>query len=161
MPKNNLLKTASFSIKTLITAFLVSLWIGYGVAILQVHSRTGLSREQTVVYFRGNEADPDSLQVPQSYGSLVSVAHTHSFSQPLMLVLVGFIFALTGLSERTKATGIVLFFLSSLASSASPFLIRYAGAGWVWLLEVSGVVMMATFVVMSVAILKDVWKNAS
>ena len=157
MARNSRLNSLPPSWKVLITGFLLALMIGHAVAVLQVHSRTGLDRAKTILYFRGNEADPDSLQVPQSYGSLVAIAHVHSFSQPMMLALVGFLFVLTGASEKTKILIILVGLTGSLGHNAGPFLIRYVSAAWVILIELSGVAMLGSFIVMFVRILRDVW----
>ena len=160
MEKYNRLSSAPLSVKVLITFFLVLVAIGHFVAILQVYSRAQFDHEKTITYFRGNPDDPDTLQLPQSYGAMLSVTHTHVFSQSMLIALVCLLFTQTRLRELTKTGGVLLAFLSSLFSMASPWLIQYVGAGWVWLLEVSGAMLMVSFVSMFFLILRDVWGKA-
>ena len=159
MEKNSRLSGQLLSVKVLITMFLMMIALAHVVAILQAHSRTQLDREKTITYFRGNPDDPDSLQIPQSYGSMITISHTHTFSQTMMIGLVGFLFILTGLGERIKATGVVIAFFSSLLSNGSPWLIRYVGDGWVLLLEISGAMLIVSFATMFFFILRDVWRK--
>ena len=159
MEKNSRLSGQLLSVKVLITMFLMMIALAHVVAILQAHSRTQLDREKTITYFRGNPDDPDSLQIPQSYGSMITILHAHTFGQTMMIGLVGLLFALTGLGERVKAGGIVIAFLSSLLSNGSPWLIRYVGDGWVLLLEISGAMLIVSFATMFFFILRDVWRK--
>ncbi len=159
MGRNNRLSRQTLSVKVLITMFLVMIAIAHVVAILQVHSRTQFDREKTITYFRGNPDDPDSLQLPQSYGAMITISHAHTFSQTMMIGLVGLLFALTSLGEKVKAGGIIAAFLSSLLSNGSPWLVRYAGPEWALLLEVSGAMLMASFATMLFFILRDLWSK--
>lgn len=157
MENRSRLSGQPLSVKVLITSFLVMIAIAHGVSLLQVHSRTQFDRQKTITYFRGNPNDPDSLQIPQSYGSMITIAHAHSFSQTMMIGMMGLIFALTGLGEKRKSGVILLYFFSSLLNNGSPWLVRYVSAGWVRLLEAAGGLMMTCFLFMLVVILRDLW----
>ena len=156
MPNNIQLSALSFSLKILVTSFIVALAVAYSIALLQVRDRTRLNVSQTVMHYRGSPEDRE-MNPPQSSATMISVAHVHSFSQPLVLVLLGFIFALTGLKEGTKAGWILASFIASLCSNGSPWLIREVSTQFVLLLYISGGVMMLAFLVMTARILKELW----
>lgn len=145
------------SLKVLITAFVLSVAVGYSISLLQVFERAGIKVEQTVRHYRGAEGAEGEVFIPQSYTTLLSTTHVHTFSQPLLLGLLGFLFALTAASERSKIGWILASFLGSLASNAGPWAIRYLWSGAVYLLYAGGAAMFLSFAAMSVTILHETW----
>ncbi len=152
------------SAKILITACVLSLAVGYGVALLQVQVRTHFHPNQTVSHFRGTPENTDDsvdgaepIAVPQSDMTLISVAHVHAFSQPVVLALMGFLFLWTGFSERWKIFWILLSFGGSLASNACPWLIRDVSPRFVGGLYAGGGAMFLSFVVMAISVLWTTW----
>ena len=92
------LTTLPIPAKVLITCFVMAIGVGYSISILQVRARTHLNRQETVRHFRGSDEQPE-IYLPQSSGTMISVAHVHSFSQPVVLALLSFLFLFTNLSE--------------------------------------------------------------
>ena len=95
------LKTLPLSLKVLITAFVLTIAVGYSISLLHVFERAGMRADQTVRHYRGTEGAEGEVFIPQSYATLLSTTHVHTFSQPLLLGLVGFLFALSSVSERS------------------------------------------------------------
>lgn len=154
----NKLSTLPLSLKVIATCFVLAVGIGYGVAMLQVFNRTGLEVGKTVIHYRGSPDDA-TMSVPQSYPTMLSITHVHSFSQPLVIGLVAFLFALTHLAERSKIFWTLVSFLGSLTSNAGPWLIRYGAPQFVSLLYFSGSAMILGFLVMAFFVLGDLWKG--
>lgn len=158
--RNFRLGRSAFSIKVLVTCVVATLAVGYGVSLLQVHNRGAFDRERTILHFRGAETEENGLNgiyVRQSDTTMISVAHVHTFSQPVTLGIMGLLFALTGLAEGTKVLWILLSFLGSLAMNAGPWLIRDVSLRFVILLYAAGVIMILSFLVMAAAVLYETW----
>lgn len=157
--KNFRLSNLSVSIKTVISCYVGALFLGYFVALVQVYNRTQFDLAQTLLYYRGTESggeDAGALTGP-SFATLLSVSHVHTMSQPVMLALLGFIFALTYVSQKAKVIFILTAFLSSLVSNLAPWLIRYASRDMALLFPLSQMFLMMSFFIMAFVILYDVW----
>ncbi|MDO8520050.1 MAG: hypothetical protein Q7T11_07815 [Deltaproteobacteria bacterium] len=155
--KNDTLIKAPSPLKVLATSLITTIWIGYGVALLQIFNRTTFNLANVILYYRGDPADENAIHLPQSFASLVSVAHVHSLSQPMMLALIGLVFAFSTATNRTKNIFIIMAFAASLVSNAAPWLIRYVSPSAVFLLPLSQAGLAVSFLVMSVIPLSDMW----
>ncbi len=154
--ENKSLSQFPLAIKVLCACYILSNLLSYGVALLQVYDRSHYDMDKTITYYRGDE-DPDSMMLPQSFTSILSITHVHSFSQPVMLVLLGGIFVFTKKSQKAKSTLIILAFLGLLLSNATPWLIRYAAGGFVYLYPISQTMVAAGILSMSYFSLKEIF----
>ena len=145
------------SLKVLVTCFILTLMAGYAVALLQVNERTRFDLAQTLLHYRG--AEEGGIHLPQSFGTLLSVSHVHTFSQPVMLVLVGLLFSLSRVTEKAKVIFILLSFAGSVLSNAAPWLIRYTDPRPAVLLPVSQMALFISFFVMAFVVLRDTWRR--
>lgn len=144
--------------KVLATCFIVTLLFGYAVSLFQVYHRSGVVLSEVIAHYRGDETGADPLLLPQTFTTLLSVAHVHTFSQPLLFALLGLIFIFSSRSERWKSFLIVAGFAGSLLSNAAPWLIRYTHPQTVLLLPFSQVAIALSIVGMSYVSLRDMWK---
>jgi hypothetical protein len=125
------------SLKTLCICYILTILLGYGVSLLKVYDHSnGFNLSETATRYRG-DPDPDAMMPPQSYASLLSVAHVHSFSQPFMLALLGLIFVFSTHSQGLKSALILSAFVGSFISNLTPWLIRYLSAEAVYLYPLS------------------------
>ncbi len=153
-----ILHKLSIPLKVLATCLIASLLVGYLVAIFQIYGRTHFDVTETTRYYRGEKAETEEASLPpQSLATMISVSHVHTFSQPVMLALVGFLFALSYASSQAKVIFITLSFVASLVSNASPWLIRFVSPACVILLPISQMVLMLTFFIMAFVILHHLW----
>jgi hypothetical protein len=154
------LSRASLSLKTLVTFCVLGLSVGYSVSLLQIYNRSHFNKEQAIEHYRGaSDSNEDSLAVPQSDTSLISIAHVHTFSQPAILGMMGLMLVFTGLREGTKSFWIALSFVGSFAKNLSPWLIRDVSSHFIYLMYFGGGVMFLSFGVMALAILKETWSR--
>ena len=152
------LKSLSSSQKIVVTCFVVTIMLGYLVAVMKIFDHNHLDLEKTLIYYRGAETGEDvGIILPPSFSTLLSVAHNHMFSQPVMLFLMGILFTFTYMSQKSKSLFILLSFVGSLLSNASPWLIRYVSSKTVMLLPFSQMLMMSSFFVMGFVVLYDIW----
>ena len=158
MEKNKFLFSQPTPIKLLITCFVLSLLMGYVIAILQIYNRTQFDVGHTIQYYRGVESANELEAIPgPSFATLLSVAHVHTLSQPVMLALMGLLFAMSYVTTKAKSLFIVLSFLCSWISNLSPFLIRYISKNFSILLPLSQMMLMLSFFIMAFVVLYDVW----
>ncbi len=156
------LSELSVALKTVITCYIGALFPGYFVALVQVYNRTQFDLTQTLLYYRGAESgsgDESALTGP-SFATLLSVAHVHTMSQPVMLALLCFVFALTYVSQKAKVIFILTAFLSSVASNLAPWLIRYVSRDMVLVFPLSQMFLMLSFFIMAFVILYDAWRKS-
>ncbi|MBI2500624.1 MAG: hypothetical protein HYW02_03980 [Deltaproteobacteria bacterium] len=154
------LSVLPLSAKTLITCLLFALSVGYFVSLLQIGNRTDFNQQKTVRHFRGVEGDSE-LYPPQSTATLISVAHVHSFSQPVVIALVSLLFLFTGISEGKKVFWILVAFIGSLAGICTPWLIRDVSPYSVFGLYLSGIALLGSFCVMATRVLYETWRSPS
>lgn len=143
--------------KALCTAFILSILLGYGVALLKIYDLSSFSVQHTLSYYRGDASSEVSF--PQSYASLLSVAHVHTFSQPILFFLMGFIFCFSSISEKTKKTIIWISFSSLLMSNLSPWLVRYTHPATILFFPLSQGILVLCLMLMSFVSLKELVKK--
>ena len=148
----------SLSLKVLTTCFIVTMFIGYGIALLKIIQISGIdiNFDQVQTYYNGDEAS-EGIFLPQSYEALLSVVHVHSLSQPLMFALMALAFCFTSLREKIKAGLITLSFIGMLMGNATPWLIRYVEASLVYLFPISQLMMGPIFFFMGLMVLYESW----
>lgn len=153
------LKKFGPALKAWATCLIVTLMLGYGVALIKVYDHSQLDLKKVVAIYRGDElqSDPDSMVVPQSFASVLSVTHVHSMTQPFLFGLLGFVFCFSSMDEKKKATLITIGFAGTVISNCSPWLIKYLAGGFVYLLPLSQLMVAISLLSMSGISLKEMW----
>jgi len=118
--------------KTLIFFFIAALLIGYVVAIMQAYDHTGFDVDKVILSYRGSE-NPDLMAFPKPYRELLQNTHAHALSVPVVYFLLCLIFLGTSASQRFKSTLIAVLFSGLFLEYAALWLLRYVGAGFVYL----------------------------
>ena len=101
---------------------------------------------------------PDEMQSPESAPMLLSmskrklleVTHFHLFTLPIFLLVIAHIFMLCSMRPLTKRVIILSGVLSSGIHMAAPWLVFFGGAGWAWLMPVTGSWMTVSMLVLIV-----------
>lgn len=143
--------------KILCTGYLITLLIGYGVALLQVYDRSHFDMGHAVSYYRGDDLGEESVMLPQTYATMLSVTHVHTLSQPMMFSLLGLVFLFSAASQTSKSILISLVFAGSVLSNLAPWLIRYSSATMVYLLPFSQLMIAVGLLVMSARSFYELW----
>lgn len=151
------LKKWPSSLKALATCYLVTILLGYAVSLTQIYHRTTFNMHKAVTYYRGEENNPEAMLLPQSFATLLSVAHVHTLSQPLLFFVLGLLFCFSLKTQKTKSLFIVLTFLGSILSNLSPWLLRYAHPIFVYLFPLSQIMIFVGLLYMSLVCLKELW----
>lgn len=77
------------------------------------------------------------LRVEKPARQVMETFHFHLFTVPVVLLIVGHLFMLTGLSVRLKVGIITGASVATLLHLLAPLLVRFSGPGWGWLMPVS------------------------
>ncbi len=144
--------------KWAISVYLLLTVMGFGVAALISHQRYDLSHEKTQVYYLGDEAQ---MAYPKLYVQLISTAHVHSFTMPLVFlaVWVGLVFLpIQGISKKILILGGGF---SILIYNSAPFLLRYHSPRWVSLFTVGGIGLFLFYLIPASLILYETWVGFS
>jgi hypothetical protein len=132
--------------------------VGYTTSLLFVWHTTRLVPAGVATRYRGAnpEATAGAMQFPKSLAEMLTITHTHLLSMAVIFVLTGLGVALcASVSERWKRFLIAEPFGALLVSFSAMWLMRYAAAGFSWLLEASSFLLAVTFYVQSYLILRD------
>jgi hypothetical protein len=132
--------------------------VGYTTSLLFVWHTTRLVPAGVATRYRGAnpEATEGAMQFPKSLAEMLTITHTHLLSMVVIFVLTGVGVALcASVSERWKRFLIAEPFGALLVSFSAMWLMRYAAAGFSWLLEASSLLLAVTFYVQSYLILRD------
>ena len=87
-----------FGARLFYSLFLAMVFLGLLSCLGFVFAKSGLSNATLAEYYRGE----DSGAGAKSFLELLETAHFHLFSMPIFFLVLGHIFFLSSLAERTK-----------------------------------------------------------
>ena len=157
------LSRASFSSKLIVSLFLLSLLMAYGVGILNIWDKTGLTYQTKIWRYRGadetagaaNEAA--ELYFPRSLSELIELTHDHTFDMAMLLLMVGHLFQLTSCTERFKQAVWLGSFAGMFLFIWSPWLIKYVSPVCATLLILGEILLTISFLILTVVPLYEMW----
>ena len=170
------IEALSLEARVLYTAFCVFLLIGYVSSALLARD-IGASREAVGSYYLGAalpaktapgggpaiELEPESapmveLRAAKSDRQMLETFHFHLFTVPVLLLILGHLFMLTGLSLRAKIAWILGASVSTLAHVFAPIAVRYGGAAFAPLMPLSGALSGVTWTVLTAWPVVEMWR---
>jgi hypothetical protein len=98
------------------------------------------------------------IVVAVTYRKLLEVTHFHLFTMPVVLLIVAHLFLATGLRDRTKLGWIVAGIAGVTMHLATPWLVRYGGAGFAFLHAVSGLALTLSMSVLTLYPVVVMWR---
>ena len=150
--------------RLLAALFVLGLCAGWAVALLNIHDkstdsgRLPFSMVSVIDRYRGEGwTEGAAGEGAMSYSHLIDITHVHAFSIPMLLLLAGGLFTLTGASDPLKRWVLAASFADHWANMGSLWAIRYGPQPRLWaiVLMVSGILMTVGFVVMAFFTLRD------
>jgi len=135
------------------TLFLVMVLLGLLSCLGFAFAKSGLSTGALAEYYRGDESGTGA----KPFLELLETAHFHLFSMPIFFLVLGHIFFLSSLAERTKLAVVLAAFVALLAEIALPWLIVYQSRAWAWLEHPTRALLLGTFLVFVVVPLREMW----
>ena len=142
-----------FGARLFYSLFLVMVLLGLLTCVGFMFGKSGVSPDTLAEYFR----QEDSGLGGKPYLELLETAHFHLFSMPIFFLVLGHIFFLSSVAERTKLVVVVTAFVALLAEIALPWLIVYGSRSWVWLEHPTRIALFATFLIFIVVPLWEMW----
>ena len=143
-----------FGAKVFYSLFLAFVLLGLLSSLGFMVAKSGVSTGTLAEYYRQEEAGLG----PKSFLELLETAHFHLFSMPIFFLVLGHIFLLTDVTPRWKMIVVCASFAALVLEIALPFLIVYASPAFAWLEHPTRLAFFATFLVLSLVPLREMWK---
>jgi hypothetical protein len=137
-----------------LTMFLALITLGYITGVLMGLRQWGMSPRRISTYYLGDETQ---LIFPKNYGALLENTHFHLFSMAIIYLALTHLFLICSVGYRFKVWLISLTFAGLLLEVGAPWIIRYVGAGWGWLMTVSGPLLSVASFLMVALIIRELW----
>ncbi len=172
-------RTAPLSLRLLVTAFLVMASLGVLVGFANYQVRTGLSSRGSGAWYRQGEAWVEGAQESAAGADaagatanragggvglyaktpleLLDATHPHLFNQAFLFFVLGHLLALCSMKAWRKNAVFLAGFGGVLLDASSPWLIRYASAGFSWAQLLGHILMAVAFVALVLVPLREMW----
>ncbi len=98
-----------------------------------IFAKSGVGSGQIAEYYRQEEMGLGG----KGFLELLETSHFHLFTMPVFFLILGHIFFISSLAERTKTFVILASFSAICAEIALPWLIVYHSASWAWVKHLS------------------------
>ncbi len=144
-----------FGARVFYSLFLFMVLLGLLSCLGFMFGKSGVSTAAITEYYRQEEAGLGG----KPYLELLETAHFHLFSMPIFFLVLGHIFFLSSLPERTKLAIVLVSFCALLAEIALPWLIVYHSGAWAWLEHPTRAALFVTFLVFVIVPLREMWAN--
>jgi hypothetical protein len=108
-----------------------------------------------------DDRDRAPIVVPMTYRKLLEVTHFHLFTMPVVLLIIGHLFLATGLGDRAKLGWLIAATISVAAHLATPWIVRYGGAGLAFLHAITGVALTLSMSVLTIYPVVAMWRANS
>jgi len=145
------------NMKLLISAFVISLGIGFFTGINFVEATSSFNTTGIETNYLGNESDMDAevMQFKKSKKEILALIHNHILSMSIIFLLLGALLSLTTLNKKTKSVLMFEPFLSIIFTFGGIYVL-WTGVVWFkYVIMLSGIAMVISFVLSSFFILKE------
>jgi len=144
-------------IKLLITAFVITLNIGFFTGLNFVNETSSFHSKGLENNYLGNEYDEDAevMKFRKSKNEVLTLIHNHILSLSIIFFLLGGLLSLTSMNKKLKIFLMFEPFISVLLTFGG---IYFLWIGWVWVKYVimfSGMAMTFSIILSSIFILKE------
>ena len=172
------LRALPLGARAVYSVFLVFTLVGLALTLWLTHDMVGLDLSRADEYYGGEaapveqpEADggpalilpPDGEDLaafePMPRRKLLEVTHFHLFSMPVYLLILSHMYMLSRSRKEAKSAWIAAGSLGTLLHIAAPWLVAHGCAGAVATYAVSGALLLASYFVMSVVPLWEMWRR--
>jgi len=151
------LKSAPIWQKRLYTACLAFLLVGLITSAVFGVSRTGLSVQGVVDYYRGN---PDQMKFEKSAQELLEVTHFHAFAIPVVLLILGHLFFLSDCPAPAKRLVVAVAAGAAMAGLVTPWAVRFLHPAWAYLKWAAGYALGAALLILIIVPVYEMWFHA-
>ena len=144
-------------VKLLITAFVITLSIGFFTGISYVRITSTFQSNGIESNYLGNENDEEAeiMQFKKSEKEILTLIHNHILSMSIIFLLLGGILSLTSMNKRLKTILMFEPFLSIVLTFGGIYIL-WSGVLWFkYIIMFSGMAMVLSFVFSVFYILKE------
>ena len=159
MQFHGLLKQFPKEIKLLITAFVITLNIGFFTGINFVKITSTFDSNGIETNYLGNEKDENAeiMQFKKSEREIITLVHNHVLSMSLIFLILGGILSLTSINRKVKSILMLEPFVSIILTFGGIYIL-WTGALWFkYIIMISGIAMVLSIVLSSFFILKEIF----
>lgn len=153
---NYQLSKLPFGARLFYSLFLVMVLLGLLSCLGFAFGKSGISADAISEYYRQEGSGLGG----KTYIELLETAHFHLFSMPIFFLVLGHIFFLSSLAERTKLVVVLASFVALLSEIALPWLIVYHSRAWAWAEHPTRIALLATFLVFVIVPLREMWNGS-
>jgi hypothetical protein len=104
-------------------------------------------------YYAGN----GDLAYPKQLDFLLQITHQHLFAMPLTLLVASHLYLMTRRPITEKRAVIAVAAASMTLHVAAPWIVRYGGEPWAWVMPVTGIPFGLSFAWMVLLPIRDMW----
>jgi hypothetical protein len=131
-----LIRNARVEVRLIYTGFLLLTLIGMLTMAAFELWHIGPTPERIATYYRGGESGTE-MSFPKTFRQLVETTHFHSFIMGIEYLVLAHLFVATTVRPSVKRWVVVTAFAGLVGDLLSPWLIRYASAGFAYVLLLS------------------------
>ncbi len=157
MQFHGLLEQFPKEVKLLITAFVITLNIGFFTGINFIRITSTFDSNGIETNYLGNEKDEDAeiMQFKKSEREIITLVHNHVLSMSLIFFLLGGLLSLTSINRKMKSLLMFEPFVSIVLTFGGIYIL-WTGVLWFkYIIMLSGIAMVLSIVLSSVFILKE------
>lgn len=145
--------------KQLIFVFVAVAFVGVILGAVFIEATTHLTPQGVVEQYKGiseNRVDQvDELKFPKPFRDMLTTTHNHILGLSSLFVIVGFLYLHVGKQESWRIAVAIEPILSLAVTFGGLWVMRYFWDWFVYIVILSGTLMVACFAWMSIAIMRD------
>lgn len=147
----------STEIRLLITAFVITLNIGFFTGLNFVNETTNFGADGIETNYLGNEMDENAevMQFKKPKKEILTLVHNHILSMSIIFLLLGVLLSFTSINRKLMRVLIIEPFVSIVLTFGGIYVL-WTGVLWFkYVIMISGLAMTLSFVLSSFLILKE------
>jgi hypothetical protein len=172
------LRALPLGARAVYTVFLLFTLLGLALTLFLTHDMVGLDLGHADEYYGGGaapaeETEPDGGPAlllppeaedlaafdPMPRRKLLEITHFHLFSMPVYLLILSHMYMLSRARKQAKVAWVALGSFATLLHVAAPWLVTQGCAGALASYAVSGVLLLLSYLVMTVVPLWEMWRR--
>ena len=150
-------------VKAVLVAFVITLSVGFYGGLSFVRSTTSMSLTGIETHYLGNENDEEAeiMKFKKSKGEILTVVHNHILSLSVIFLLLSLILSTTSINKKLKHFLMIEPFFSLIFTFGGIYLL-WSGIIWFkYIVIFSGTLMVLSFSIATLAILKEIFFSKS
>lgn len=163
MEFHGLIHTFPKEVKAVLVAFVITLSVGFYGGLSFVRSTTSMSLTGIETHYLGNENDEEAeiMKFKKSKGEILTVVHNHILSLSVIFLLLSLILSTTSINKKLKHFLMIEPFFSLIFTFGGIYLL-WSGIIWFkYIVIFSGTLMVLSFSIATLAILKEIFFSKS